>query len=190
MGDFCWDEFSALKQVGFDGYMRDLEVFMLPEGGYERDHRRVGDISRRRGKEFEQLEARSLEFLKDKAAQHGLIYGAGNDGRKKTRSYGLAAKNLEETVAFIPGILGFEWLGCTAAGRTPIKFLRNGGLNYEIFSQPGNGSGAGGKVDHVSYNPDDIEEDYRWFMENGYECTTDGIGEALDGAWGKGLPLF
>ena len=32
------------------------------------------DISRGvRGKEFEQLEARSLEFLKDKAAQHGLI---------------------------------------------------------------------------------------------------------------------
>ena len=74
MGDFCWDEFfSALKQVGFDGYM-DLEVFMLPEGDMSAIIGVGRDISRGvRGKEFEQLEARSLEFLKDKAAQHGLI---------------------------------------------------------------------------------------------------------------------
>lgn len=112
------------------------------------------------------------------------------DGRKHDH-IGLAAKNLEETVAFYTEILGFEVVGeCTAPDGTPIKFLRNGGLNYEIF-QPAGGMAPGQaeKVDHVSYVSDDIEEDYRWFMENGYECTTDGI-EALDSAWEKGCRYF
>ena len=111
--------------------------------------------------------------------------------KRKHDHIGLATDDLDKTVGFYTEILGFEVFGeCVAPDGTPIKFLRNGSLKYEVF-QPAVGVAPGQteKVDHVSYTSDDIEKGYYWFISSGYECTTNGI-ESIDNAWERGCRYF
>ena len=110
---------------------------------------------------------------------------------KKHDHLGMATNNLDKLVAWYVDELGFEVFGeCVAPDGTPIKFIRNGDLKYEIF-QPAGGADPDtiGRIDHVSYASDDIEKDYKYCVEKGYEILTDGI-EGIDSAWEKGCRYF
>ena len=104
---------------------------------------------------------------------------------------GLATNDLEKSVDFYTNILGFEKFGeCVASDGTPVVFLKNGELKYEIFAPVGGvPPEVACTVNHMSYLSDDIEADYEWFMSRGYECTTNGI-EGLDAAWDNGCRYF
>ena len=103
---------------------------------------------------------------------------------------GLATNDLERTVRFYVDELGFEEVSaCIAADGTPIKFLRNGGLNYEIFQLAGATLDQTKRVDHMSFVSNDIEKDYEYYMKQGYECTSGGI-QRLDEAWENGCRYF
>jgi len=104
---------------------------------------------------------------------------------------GMATNDLEKTVKWYVDVLGFEEFGsCAAPDGTPIIFIRNNDIKYEIFQPIGGIDPAlDGKLDHMSFLSDDIEKDYKYCMDMGYECTTGGI-QGIETAWKNGCRYF
>ena len=102
---------------------------------------------------------------------------------------GLATPCIEETVKWYMDVLGFQLIGSftTPAGE-PVRFLQNGSIVYEIF-QPIGGVAAPGKIDHFSFDSEDIEADYAYCLEKGYEFEEEGIHE-IPTFWAHGVRYF
>jgi catechol 2,3-dioxygenase-like lactoylglutathione lyase family enzyme len=110
---------------------------------------------------------------------------------RKHDHIGLATKDLQATVNWYVDVLGFEVIGdFVAPDGTPCKFLKNTDITYEIF-QPVGGVDAevAGKIDHFAFQSDDIEKDYEFCKEQGYEITTNGI-EGIPTFWEHGCRYF
>lgn len=98
---------------------------------------------------------------------------------------GIASVDVEADVQYYVNVLGFRVIGHFG----PCYFIQNGGTVYEIFSCPDQPEAAIGKVDHVSYTSLDIEADYAYALEQGYEITTKGI-ESIEQFWENGVRYF
>ena len=102
---------------------------------------------------------------------------------------GLASNDVEATVKWYMDVLGFELIGDfkDPAGN-PVKFIKNQDITYEIF--PGNlTEETAGKIDHYSFASDDIEADYKFCVDQGYDISTNGI-EEIPTFWEKGVRYF
>jgi catechol 2,3-dioxygenase-like lactoylglutathione lyase family enzyme len=96
---------------------------------------------------------------------------------RKSDHIGLATNDIEATVNWYIDVLGFELIGdfVTQDG-TQCKFLKNTDVVYEIFqSAKGVSEGAAGKIDHFCFQSENIERDYDFCKELGYQFTTKGI---------------
>jgi len=110
-------------------------------------------------------------------------------GRKHDH-IGIASNNMEETVKWYVDVLGFElYGGCVATDGTPCKFIANQGINIEIYEVKDTSAIISGKLDHLAFVSDDIEEDYKYCLQQGMECITDGIVDVPD-AWERGCRYF
>lgn len=98
---------------------------------------------------------------------------------------GIASLNADEDVKFYCEVLGFRIIGHFG----PCYFIQNGSTTYEIYPNPNLPADAVGKVDHVSYVSADIEADYAYALEKGYEITTNGI-EEIPRFWANGCRYF
>lgn len=97
---------------------------------------------------------------------------------------------LKKTLNGIRKFLGFEVIGKFFGRKpTPIYFLEKNGVPYEFFQNNELEPACQGKVDHVSYVSDDIEKDYAYCVEQGYEFATEGI-ITLPTFWQKGCRYF
>ncbi len=111
--------------------------------------------------------------------------------KRKHDHVGLVSGDLHKSVQFYADVLGFEVIHeANAPDGTPICFLQNGELKYEIY-QPLSGAAADQtcRVDHMSYVSEDIEKDFAHFTGEGYEIVTDGI-ESNPNVWEKGCRYF
>lgn len=108
---------------------------------------------------------------------------------RKLAHIGLGTNDIEATVKWYMDVLGFELIGSfqSPAGE-PIRFLQSGDIIYEVF-QPLGGAAAPGKIDHFSFQSQDIEADYRYCVEKGYTFEQEGIQE-LPTVWEKGVRYF
>lgn len=102
---------------------------------------------------------------------------------------GLATDSIEETVKWYIEVLGFRLIGSftTPAGES-VRFVQNGSIVYEIF-QPIGGAAAPGKIDHFSFDSEDIEADYAYCLEKGYRFEEEGIQE-IPTFWERGVRYF
>lgn len=110
---------------------------------------------------------------------------------RKHDHIGLGTNDLEATVNWYQEVLGFHEYGrCTAPDGTPVRFLTDGYLNYEIF-QPVSGvkKELEGKIDHISFMSEDIEKDYSDAVKAGFTVTTNGV-ETMPDAWTNGCRYF
>jgi len=108
---------------------------------------------------------------------------------RKLGHIGLGTNDIEATVNYYINVLGFELIGdFKSPADEPIKFLKMGDLVYEIYT-PNGGVATPGKIDHICLESQDIEADYRYCVEQGYEMCTDGIQE-LPTVWEKGVRYF
>lgn len=95
---------------------------------------------------------------------------------------GLATNDLEKDVQWYIDVLGFEVLGKFKNGEDTVYFLKNCDVVYEIYpANPPLSPEVSGKIDHYSFDSKDIEADYKYCVEHGYEICTDGI---------EGIPTF
>jgi lactoylglutathione lyase len=108
---------------------------------------------------------------------------------------GLATNDIGATIDWYVNVLGFELYGeFTAPDGTPCKFIRGKGngkdVKYEVF-QPvcGVDPAVAGKIDHISFESDDIERDYDYCMSLNLKCTTGGI-QTMENFWEKGCRYF
>lgn len=107
---------------------------------------------------------------------------------RKHGHIGLASTNLEEDVKWYIDVLGFELIGdFVHPNGNPIKFLKNCDVVYEMF--PADENSAPGKIDHYSFDSEDIEADYKYCVEQGYKICTDGI-EGIPTVWANGVKYF
>ncbi len=104
---------------------------------------------------------------------------------------GLATNDIEATVNWYIDVLGFKLIGdFVCPDGSPCKFIKNTDITYEIF-QPVGGvkSEVAGKIDHFAYKSTDIEKDFAFCKEQGYDITTNGI-EGIPTFWEKGCRYF
>ena len=108
---------------------------------------------------------------------------------RKMGHIGLAVNDIEASVKWYIEILGFELIGSfTTPDGVPARFIKNGDVVYEIF-QPIGGAAAPGKIDHFCFESADIEADYAYCVEQGYEFDTDGI-QSIPTFWENGVKFF
>ena len=108
---------------------------------------------------------------------------------RKIGHIGLEVANIEETVKWYVDVLGFELIGSfTSEVGEPIRFIKNGDLVYEIWEPVGCPVATPGKLDHMCFESNDIEADYRYCQEQGYKFEEEGIQE-MD-IWEKGVRFF
>ncbi|WP_343210723.1 VOC family protein [Anaerolentibacter hominis] len=110
---------------------------------------------------------------------------------RKLDHIGLAVTDVETTAKWYQDVLGFTVKGkFVGGGGNNVYFLQNGDTVYEMY-QPGSGliPEVQGKIDHISYVSDDIESDYKYCMDQGYEVCTNGI-EEIPQFWEKGCRYF
>ena len=90
---------------------------------------------------------------------------------------GLACSDVETDVKFYQDVLGYQVIGkfpSAITGRN-CYFLKSGYTVYEVY-QPNNlPETAYGKIDHIAFVSYDIEADYQFAVEQGYEISTNGI---------------
>lgn len=104
---------------------------------------------------------------------------------------GFATPNINATVAFYKDVLGFEVIHetCTPDGKTPIVFIKNGTMVYECYEDKSLSEQAAKKIDHIAYDSDDIEADYKYCIDKGYTITTNAI-ECIPTVFEKGVRYF
>ena len=98
---------------------------------------------------------------------------------------GIASINVEADVQYYVDVLGFRIIDHFGT----CYFIQNGGTVYEIFSRKEQPEAAIGKIDHIAYTSRDIEKDYAYAVEQGYEIATNGI-ESIDRFWAHGIRYF
>ncbi len=104
---------------------------------------------------------------------------------------GLPTNRLEEDMAWYMEVLGFEKIGAfTTPKGEPVCFLKGNGFVYEMYQPiPPVPDHLEGKIDHFSFESQDIEQDYKECVEAGYRITTDGI-EEIPTFWERGIRYF
>lgn len=110
---------------------------------------------------------------------------------RKVGHIGFGTNDIEATVRWYMDVLGFELIGSfTSADNEPIRFLKLGDLVYEVW-QPAEGQtvDAPGKLDHICFESQDIEADYRYCQEQGYTFEEEGI-QAMPEIWDNGIRFF
>lgn len=108
---------------------------------------------------------------------------------RKLGHIGLATTDVEADAKWYQEKLGFKQIGkfLNSKGKD-VYFVQNGDTVYEIF--PGDiPEAARGKIDHFSFDSDDIDRDYAYCKENGYQFATDGI-VFIPSFWEKGVRIF
>ncbi len=98
---------------------------------------------------------------------------------------GIASIDVEADVRYYVEVLGFRIIGHFGE----CYFIQNGGVTYEIYNGKEQPEAAIGKIDHIAYTSRDIEQDYAYALEQGYEITTQGI-ESIDRFWDHGIRYF
>lgn len=105
---------------------------------------------------------------------------------------GLAVSDVEADAAWYQEVLG---LSVKAKFQNPegrnVYFLStaDGSVTYEMYQDDSLAAGAKGKIDHISYVSNDIEADYKFCANAGYDICTDGI-EGIPNFWKQGCKYF
>ena len=108
---------------------------------------------------------------------------------RKMGHIGLGVNDLDASVKWYMDVLGFELTGAfTTPQGEPVRFLKSGDLVYEIFTPVG-GVDAPGKIDHFSFESDDIEADYAYCVAQGYPFEEEGI-QCIPTFWKNGIKYF
>lgn len=110
---------------------------------------------------------------------------------RKQGHIGLATNDVEADAKWYVEELGFEVIGkFPNTDGTNVYFLKNCDVTFEMYqANPPLSPDAVGKIDHYSFASDDIEADYRYCVEKGYNITTNGI-EEISSFWDKGIRYF
>lgn len=110
---------------------------------------------------------------------------------RKHGHIGLATNDVEADAKWYVDVLGFEVIGdFKDPSGSPVKFLKNCDVVYEMYqATPPLAPEAAGKIDHYSFDSDDIEADYKYCVEQGYTITTNGI-EEIPTFWKNGVRYF
>ena len=99
----------------------------------------------------------------------------------------LHVPNLEEAIKFYQDKLGFAIKArFKSSYGMEFVYIESNGMTYELNE---NRNLQVGKVDHIAYVSENIEEDYKYFKEQGYTMATDGVGY-LDFLWDNGVYFF
>lgn len=105
---------------------------------------------------------------------------------------GLAVSDVEADAAWYQEVLGLSVKG---KFQNPeglnVYFLStaDGSVTYEMYQDDSLAAGAKGKIDHISYVSNDIEADYKFCVNAGYDICTDGI-EGIPNFWKQGCKYF
>ena len=88
-------------------------------------------------------------------------------------------------------VLGFALKGTFPDGENNVFFVSDssGTVTYEIYQDETLPRQLQGKINHISYTSDDIEKDFAYCVQQGYEICTDGI-EQLPQFWEHGVRYF
>ena len=101
---------------------------------------------------------------------------------------GLAVSDVEADAVWYQEVLGLSVKGKfqNPEGRN-VYFLStaDGSVTYEMYQDDSLAAGAKGKIDHISYVSNDIEADYKFCVNAGYDICTDGI-EGIPNFWKQG----
>lgn len=109
---------------------------------------------------------------------------------KKLDHIGIACPDVEADAKWYQDILGFKVKGkFPGDGGHNVYFLQSGSLVYEMYQVDNMNSDVIGKVDHIAYHSDNLEEDYDFCKKSGYKITTDGI-ECCPTFWEHGCYYF
>ena len=110
---------------------------------------------------------------------------------RKLDHIGLACTDAAASAAWYQNVLGFHIVGAfqDEAGKD-VFFVGNTdeSVIYEIYTEDLPAQ-LQGKIDHIAYVSGDVEADYRYCLEQGYEICTDGI-EGIRTFWKNGVRYF
>lgn len=111
--------------------------------------------------------------------------------KRKIDHIGLATTDVESCSAWYQDVMGFSVIGKFVAPdkNSNVYFLTNGDMVYEIYQDVQLKTAAIGKIDHVAFFSEDIESDYEYCVERGYQICTDGI-EGIPHFWEHGIRYF
>lgn len=105
---------------------------------------------------------------------------------------GLAVTDVEADAAWYQDVLGLSVKGKfqNSEGQN-VYFLttKDGSVTYEMYQDDSLPADAQGKIDHISYVSTDIEADYQYCLDAGYDICTAGI-EGIADFWEKGCVYF
>jgi len=104
---------------------------------------------------------------------------------------GICCTDVVANAQWYMDVLGFTLKGrFQAPGRPyPTIFVESGHTVYEIYQRDDLDPAVQGKVDHIAFVSNDIEADYAYCVEQGYEICTNGI-EDIPGRWENGCRYF
>ena len=108
---------------------------------------------------------------------------------RKLDHIAIACPNAEEVANWYIDVMGMQLLG-KFQGMTSrcVRFVGNGEVTYEIIERPDMDPAVMGKLDHMAYVSEDIEADYKYFLDRNCTFATKGI---LDvGFWKNGERIF
>ena len=108
---------------------------------------------------------------------------------RKMGHVGMPTDDYRATVRFFVDELGFELIGDFMNGDTPMGFLANDDVVYEVWEEKDMDPALRGKLDHYCFDSSDVEADYAYCREKGYAFATDGIQE-LPTLWENGCRYF
>ena len=108
---------------------------------------------------------------------------------RKLQHIGLACSDVETNAKWYQDVLGFEVLACFPGPKHKCYFLKNGDTVYEMYQNDALDPMVQGKIDHIAFESNDIEADYKFCVEAGYEICTNGI-EEIPRFWDNGFRYF
>ena len=108
---------------------------------------------------------------------------------RKLQHIGLACSDVETNAKWYQDVLGFEVLACFPGPKHNCYFLKNGDTVYEMYQNDALDPMVQGKIDHIAFESNDIEADYKFCVDAGYEICTNGI-EDIPDRWEKGCRYF
>ena len=80
-------------------------------------------------------------------------------------------------------------LACFPGPKHNCYFLKNGDTVYEMYQNDALDPMVQAKIDHSAFESNDIEADYKFCVEAGYEICTNGI-EEIPRFWDNGFRYF
>jgi len=104
---------------------------------------------------------------------------------------GIAVEDVEKDAKWYQDTLGFTVKGkfFGEGASHPTYFLQNGATVYELYQDDTLAPAAKGKIDHISYQSTDIEADYKYCVDQGYQICTKGV-EGCPTFWAHGCKYF